>query len=121
MARFRIDSIAGLARQMPFTPHDSRAVKIDAAEALLHSLDRSKAYPLDFVIYRITGYHPKKVDEGLLAGSALQHDLGLLIEQVSESLDLHTAASSDPVLAIEDVTKKFNVTSKTIQRWRRRG
>ncbi len=121
MARFRIDSIAGLARQMGFTPHEARRAQIDSAEDLLHAVDRGKAYPLDFVIYRITGYHPKKVDGALLAGSALQHDLGLLIEQVSQTLDLHATASSDPVLAIEDVTEKFNVTSKTIQRWRRRG
>ena len=26
-----------------------------------------------------------------------------------------------PVLAIDDVTQRFNVTSKTIQRWRKRG
>src|SRR5205085_11118252 len=95
--------------------------QLAAGEELLHSLDPAKAYPLDFVIYRITGYHPKHVDEGLLAGAALQHDLGLLIEQVSESLDLHTNGIREAVLGIEDVTEKFNVTSKTIQRWRRKG
>src|SRR5262249_54970575 len=32
-----------------------------------------------------------------------------------------TIALAEPVLSIDDVTEKFNVTSKTIQRWRRRG
>ena len=43
------------------------------------------------------------------------HDL------VSATLDMHTAATSEPVLCIEDVCERFNVTSKTIQRWRRKG
>src|SRR5205814_4124045 len=56
-----------------------------------------------------------------LAGLALQHDLGLLIERVSDTLDIATASIPEPVLAIDDVTERFNVTSKTIQRWRRKG
>lgn len=121
MARFRIDTIAGLGRQMAFTPHLARAEQLAATEALLHTLSPAKAYPLDYVIFRITGYHPKDVSADLLTGLALQHDLGLLVETVSETLDLYAEASSEPVLQIDDVCERFNVTSKTIQRWRRKG
>jgi RNA polymerase sigma factor (sigma-70 family) len=121
MAVYRLDSIAGLARQMTFTPQHALGAQISAAEDLLHDIDAAKAYPLDFVIFRITGYHPRKVASDLLTGLALQHDLGLLIEQLSETLDLQARDFSEPVLAIHDVTERFNVTSKTIQRWRRRG
>jgi len=121
VAKFRIDSLGALSRQMEFTPQDTRAAQVDAAEKLLHSIDANKAYPLDFVIFRITGYRPKKVSEDLLAGVALQHDLGLLIEHVSDSLDISSERAAEPVLAIEDVCERFNVTSKTIQRWRRKG
>ena len=44
------------------------------AEALLHGIDPAKAYPLDFVIFRITGYHPKDAEALLFPGEALQHD-----------------------------------------------
>jgi RNA polymerase primary sigma factor len=121
MAKFRIDSIGELARQLKFTPGDTRLAQIAAAEGLLHDLDPAKAYPLDFVIYRITGYRPRNVGRDLLTGLALQHDLGLLIEQVSDSLDVASDKLAEPVLDIDDVTERFNVTSKTIQRWRRRG
>lgn len=121
MAKYRTDIIAQLARQLEFTPHDTRLAQINAAEDLLHSIDPAKAYPIDFVIFRITGYHPRHVAQDLLAGMALQHDLGLLIERVSETLNVAAAGSADPVLTIDDVTERFNVTSKTIQRWRRRG
>jgi RNA polymerase sigma factor (sigma-70 family) len=57
----------------------------------------------------------------LLTGLALQHDLGLLIERLSDTLDIQTTTLAEPVLSIDDVTERFNVTSKTIQRWRRKG
>ncbi len=121
VGRYRIDHLAELARQMPFTPQETRAVQVAAAEELLHSLDSLKVYPSDFVIFRITGYRPREVSDVMLTGLAMQHDLGLLIEEVSETLDLRTDGLSEPVLQIEDVTERFNVTSKTIQRWRRKG
>lgn len=121
MARFRIGNIADLARQMTFTPQQARSAQLTAAEELLHSLDPLKAYPLEYVIYRITSYHPKTVGQDLLTGLALQHDLGQLIENVSNSLDLRVDQFREPVLQIEDVCERFNVTSKTIQRWRRKG
>ena len=123
MAKFRIDTLAELTRQMAeFTPHDVRVTQVAAAEELLHSLDAAKAYPLDFIVFRITGYRARgDVEQDLLTGLALQHDLGLLIEQVSETLDVRTDALAEPVLDIDAVCERFNVTSKTIQRWRRKG
>jgi RNA polymerase primary sigma factor len=121
VAKYRIDILAELARQMGFTPQDVRLVQVNAAEDLLHTIDPNKAYPSEFLIFRITGYHPKTLSDELLAGAAVQHDLGLLIEQISETLDVRTDSLSQPVLGIDDVTERFNVTSKTIQRWRRKG
>jgi RNA polymerase primary sigma factor len=122
MAKYRIDSIANLARQMAFTPAHTRVSQVENAEALLNDLHPANVYPIDFVVFRITAYRPKAGSDGdLLTGLALQHDLGLLIEQVSEGLDFAAAEMAEPVLSIDDVTDRFDVTSKTIQRWRRRG
>lgn len=121
MAKYRIDHLAALARQMAFTPQDVRLAQINAAENLLHTIDPAKAYPPEFLVFRITGYHPRTRSEEMLAGPAVQHDLGLLIEQLSDTLDVKTDSLSQPVLSIDDVTERFNVTSKTIQRWRRKG
>ena len=121
MARFRLDSLAQLSRQMAFAPQEVRCQQIAAAEDLLYLLDPAKAYPIEFVIFKITGYRPRSIQHELLTGLALQHDLGLLIEQVSVTLEQHTRHLTEPVLCIEDVCERFNVTSKTIQRWRRKG
>src|SRR3982750_3115127 len=99
MAKFRIDTLDDLARQLTFSPHDTRVAQIAAAEDFLHTLPPTKAsplgfvifrhpraptkaYPLDFGIFRITGYHPKHAERLLFPGEALQHDLGQLIETV---------------------------------------
>jgi RNA polymerase primary sigma factor len=122
MANFRLSALANLARQLAFTPLETRAQQLTAAELLLHDLHADKAYPIDFVVFRITGYQPKtNANTDLLTGLALQHDLGLLIEQVSDGLNLQAASLGEPVLSIDDVTERFDVTSKTIQRWRRKG
>ena len=121
MAKFRIDTIADFSRQLAFSSIENRTAQVTSAEQLLHLIDPAKAYPLEFIIFKITGYHPKQVNEDLLTGLALQHDLGLLIEQVSDTLKMQAGLMAEPVLTIDDVTEKFNVTSKTIQRWRRRG
>jgi RNA polymerase primary sigma factor len=119
--KFRIDALGDLARQMEFTPQDARLAQIQSAEELLHAIDPAKAYPWDFLVHRITGYRPRIYTEDLFAGVAIQHDLGLLIEQVSDTLDVRTDQLAEPVLDIDDVCERFNVTSKTIQRWRRKG
>lgn len=122
MSKYRLDTLADLARQLEFAPAARRMAQVSAAEELLHDLDPAKAYPFSFVVFRITGYHPKEaVTADLLTGLALQHDLGVLIEHVSESLNLPAESAAEPVLTIEQVGERFNVTSKTIQRWRRRG
>ncbi|HWP41166.1 MAG TPA: hypothetical protein VNL70_09590, partial [Tepidisphaeraceae bacterium] len=122
MAKFRVHNLAELARQMSFAPRQTLAAQLTAAEHLLHDIDPAKAYPWELVVFRITGYRPRPQGTSeLLTGLALQHDLGLLIERLSERLDLDTRQITEPVLSIEDVAERFNVTSKTIQRWRRRG
>jgi RNA polymerase primary sigma factor len=121
MARYRVDNIADLARQMFFTPCGVRAAQLDRAEELTYLVEPRKAYPLDFVIFKITEYRPKMGGEDLLAGSALIHDLCLLVEQVSESLALRVSEAGQPVLGIEDICARVNVTSKTVQRWRKLG
>lgn len=121
MGKFRLDSLAQLSRQMAFAPQEVRSQQIAAAEDLLYLIDPAKAYPIEFVIFKITGYRPRGAHRELLTGLALQHDLGLLIEQVSVTLEMHTRQLTEPVLCIDDVCERFNVTSKTIQRWRRKG
>lgn len=106
---------------MAFVPAAVRERQLQAAEALLPTIDPAKAYPPAYIVFRITDYRPASPPTAQATGLALQHDLGLLIEQVSITLDENVADRAEPVLQIDDLVQQFNVTSKTIQRWRRRG
>lgn len=122
MATYRLELLRSLARQLSFAPVEVRRAQLAAAEDLLGDLDPTKSYPPDFVTFRITGYKPKgRVQRELLTGLALEHDLCALIEDVSTTMDLKAGDEPEPVLSIDDVTARFNVTSKTIQRWRKKG
>ncbi len=121
MGKYRLDSIARLARQLRFAPIVRRLQQLHAAEDLLLQLKPDQTYSVGAITVAITSYEPKPTDTAMLTGIALQHDLGMLTEEVSESLQLDVKAVTEPVLMIEDVVQRMGVTSKTVQRWRRRG
>ncbi len=118
---------------MAYVPRPRRLDQLAAAERLLLSIEPDQAYPRAFVTHAITGYRPgdtdrRAADEGsvgsLLTGVALQHDLGLLLEQVSGDMLLASddaALAGEPVLDLAAACDRFGVTSKTLQRWRRKG
>ena len=132
---YKLSTVASLAQQMAYAPRGKRLAQLAAAEELLLSIDPEKGYPVGFVVHAVTGYRPKHEDLAafgdkfgdaaeLLTGVALQHDLGVLVESVSDEAELSSldpALGGEPVLDLSDVCRRFEVTSKTIQRWRRRG
>jgi RNA polymerase sigma factor (sigma-70 family) len=122
MARFRLEAVASLARQMGFTPAPTRLAQLARAEVLCGEVEPERAYPTEFVVYRVTDFRAKTLDGGgLLTGLALRHDLGLLIETVSDQMDLPASEAGEPVLGVQQAAARFNVSTKTIQRWRRKG
>src|SRR5262249_17872903 len=56
-----------------------------------------------------------------VSGKALRADLSVLIEFLSETLEIRADAQGEPVLTLGEVTRQFAVSSKTIQRWRKQG
>jgi RNA polymerase sigma factor (sigma-70 family) len=121
MSRYRVEVLAGLARQLAYAPLTVRGQQLSAAESFLLTIDPNATYSYADIVEAITSYRPRKDDGTRLPGRAVQHDISILIEEVSDSMDVSSSSLAEPVLSIEDVTERFNVTSKTIQRWRKRG
>jgi len=96
---------------------------IDAAEALLRLVDDSREYPYEFVVYRLTGYRPrrKELPAPPMSGKSLRADLQRLMLDICDSFDLPIGSYSEPVYDTQALARRFNVSTKTIQRWRRRG
>jgi RNA polymerase sigma factor (sigma-70 family) len=95
---------------------------IDAAEALLHVVEPSDLYPCEFVVYRLTGFRGggQSVQQPL-SGKSLRADLLTLMLELCDSFELHPSDYLQPVFDIPALARRFSVSAKTIQRWRRYG
>ena len=57
----------------------------------------------------------------MIDGTEAAHDLSLFVEEMSESLNMPADLAGEPVLTVDDVSQKYNVSTKTVDRWRKRG
>lgn len=108
-------------QQVRFAPRQKRLEQIEAVERLTVEIEADKSYPYDYVFYRIIGYRPETDASLKITGEDLRHDLRLLIEDLSDSANLPADAVGEPVLTVDDLAKQFNVSTKTISRWREQG
>jgi RNA polymerase sigma factor (sigma-70 family) len=92
------------------------------AERLLAEIDPGKEYPYQYIVFRLTEYRPDAYPDLLIPGQEVIHDLGLMIAELARSMPpVPVETVAEPVLTLEEISKKLNVTVKTINRWRKRG
>jgi RNA polymerase primary sigma factor len=120
---FRHDSLMQLTdQQVRFAPPSIRLEQLRNAEKLLSEVDVLKEYPYQFVCYRITDFRSDANPAELMIGRDLVHDLGMFIREVARSMPaMPIEEVNEPVLTLEEFSRKLNVTTKTINRWRKRG
>ncbi len=124
MDRFRLSSIASLCEQLKRGPNRLCLRQLLGIEFLLSLIEAHKQYPFEFVCNAITGFRPTHEGDGhgrLLDGELLITDLVLLAEDLSENARLPLNAWIEPVYTVADLAERFDVSTKTIFRWRRRG
>jgi RNA polymerase primary sigma factor len=110
-------------QQVRFAPPARRKGQLERAERLMSEVSAEKRYPYQYVCYRITDYrHPEAYPTLVIPGDELNHDLGLFIEEVARSIPAEPVeVEKEPVLTLEQISKRLNVSTKTINRWRKRG
>ncbi|MCK4276781.1 MAG: RNA polymerase subunit sigma-70, partial [Phycisphaerae bacterium] len=96
---------------------------VDAAETLGRIIDPGREYPYDFVVYRLTGYRPPAAegDSQPMIGGKLRLDLMQLMLDICDSFELPTADYDEKVYDTPGLARQYHVSTKTVQRWRRRG
>jgi len=96
---------------------------IDAAESLIRLIDPAESYPYEFVVYRLTGYRPPVDDAHAepLGGKTLKADLQALMFDVCDSFEIKVEDYAEPAHDAPTLARRFNVSTKTLQRWRHRG
>ncbi|MEX0654451.1 MAG: hypothetical protein WD534_00900 [Phycisphaeraceae bacterium] len=117
---FRCQPLRELARQLQFAPAGRRIAQARRAERLHDEIDPGRTYPLEFIIYRLTGYRPETDDALLLVGEAIRPDLRLIIDQISRDVAL-PADPDDPVETLAHLADRLGVSTKTLGRWRTAG
>ncbi len=104
-----------------YAPRDRKIEQADRAERLLGEIDPDRDYTYEYLCYRITDYRPDSNPLLKVPGEDVQHDLRLLIEDVSDAATIAANEVSEPVHTVEKLSRRFNVSSKTISRWRQQG
>ena len=108
-------------QQVRFLPREKKFEQIDRAEALYHEIEPARDYTYEYLCYRVTEFRPAVSPAGTISGADAAHDLGLFIEDLSDSADIDVTEVSEPVLTVNELSRTFNVSPKTISRWRRQG
>ena len=108
-------------QQVRFAPRAKRLEQADRAERLLAELEAGREYPFEFLFYRVTEHRPEETPRQLIEADDAAHDLRLFVEDITDSLNLRMEEATEPVHTVEELSKLFNVSTKTIARWRDQG
>ena len=123
MSEFKHPALKQLTdQQVRFAPPPKRQEQIVRAEKLIGEIDPDREYPYQFVCFRVTDYRSDIYPDLLIRGRDLSHDLLLFVRRVERSIPaLPIEQALEPMLTLEEISKQFNVSTKTISRWRVRG
>ena len=108
-------------QQARFAPKERQLQQIDRAEALLGEIESEKRYPYEYLCFRITGFRPDGAPALVLDGPDVLHDLQRFVEDLSRVVGQRADQAPEPVLTVEAVSRRFNVSTRTVTRWRRQG
>ncbi|HEY1066794.1 MAG TPA: RNA polymerase subunit sigma-70, partial [Pirellulales bacterium] len=110
-------------QQVRFAPADKKVAQARRAERLLSEIVPEREYPYEFLCHRITDFRPDAAPGAVatVTGDDVKHDLRLFVEDVSSAADLPADSVGEDVLTVDELSKQFNVSTKTIARWRDQG
>ena len=108
-------------QQLRFAPVSVRMEQVGRAEELAFTVNSRQNYSYPDLCEKLTKYRAEMYPNLEVTGEDLLHDLRRFIEDLSDSANLIADAAPEPVLTLQDLSKRFNVSEKTVKRWRDRG
>ena len=117
----RIQFFANSATSKSASRREKKIEQVNRAERLLAEIEPEGVYSYEFVVHRITDFRPESYPSLKLSGNEAIHDLRLFVEDVSDAANLPAEAAGERVLTVEELSKLFKVSTKTISRWRQQG
>jgi len=108
-------------QQVRYAPRDKKLQQAARAERLLGEIVPDRTYNYADLCYKITDFKPEQYPDLKVTGDEARHDLRLFVEDVSGAADVPADAAGEKVMTIEELAEAFNVSTKTISRWRELG
>ena len=122
MSRYRNPAMRQLKdQQVRYAPRDVRLAQIEQAERFLNEIDAASAYPYQEICRQVTSYRPEMYPDLIVSGEDVVHDLRLFVEDLSDSANIDAESLGEQVLTVDEVSRYYNVSTKTVDRWRDRG
>ena len=123
MITYKHQAIRELAdQQVRFAPPLKRLEQLKRGEQLLAEIDPAKDYPYQFICFRVTDFRSDAHAGLVMSGADVLHDLGLLINDLATSMPAVPVEDvAEEVMTTDEISRKLNVSTKTINRWRKRG
>jgi len=115
------EQLAGTEKRKSLVPVAKRRSQFERAGKLLGEIDPAKGYPYQFVCFRVTGFRTDAYPDLLIPGGDLRHDLRVLTDRLDRSLPaLPIEQAAEPLVTLGQVSKRLNVSAKTLRRWKDR-
>ncbi len=122
MKSFRYPEIAQLRHELAMAPARHRLGHVAGIAQAIVLIDPSRDYPYSFVCFHVTGYRPRRGGEdAVLTGKRLIEDLVLLADVLTAASPLPAKALRGKCYDAEALAARFNISTRTIKRWRQRG
>ncbi len=122
LSSIKVTALRDLAEQLRFAPRDALLRDVERAEALAREVDPARKYPPEWIVFRVTGYRPDTTPAGdePVTGEVLLADLSAFVERLCDATRL-THAEAPLAIDADALARKWNVSRKTLDRYRRRG
>ena len=121
VSQAKVPCIIQLANELGYASKPTLLRHLDRLDELAPQIDPDGIYPQDWIVFRITGYRPEITSPDLVPGEALRGDLSAIAEKISEAAGLTADDIGEPYETIDSLTKRWSVSRKTIERYRRLG
>jgi RNA polymerase primary sigma factor/RNA polymerase sigma factor len=98
-------------QQVKYAPRDKKLAQVERAERLLSELAPDRTYTYEYLCYRITDFRPEASTTQKMTGDEAQHDVRLLVEDLSDAANIPWDDAGEPVHTVDDLSRMFNVST----------
>lgn len=122
MQKIKNPLLSQLFMETSFVPKSQQLKQLAAAEELYKIIEPDRQYPYEFICFKITSYRPKgQTAQQTISSKEVMCDLPVYILRQSARLKLKADKQSEKIYSIGELSEKFNISTRTIERWRKRG